>query len=195
VSRPACFLDRDGTLTEERGYAATAADVVLLPGAGAAVRLLNRSGMAAVVISNQSGVGRGFFTLEDVAAQHEQLRQLLAAEDARLDGIYFCPHLPEAGCDCRKPGTALLVQAARELDLDLGRSWMVGDREEDVATGERGAAGGLLVLTGYGDDTRRQAPAGRLAPGQVFADVFAAVTHLLAGLGISSDIMPPVRPH
>jgi D,D-heptose 1,7-bisphosphate phosphatase len=180
MSRPACFLDRDGTLTQERGYAATPGDIELLPGAGAAVRLLNRRGMAAVLITNQSGVGRGYFTIEDVAAQHEKLRQLLAVDDAHLDGIYVCPHHPDERCGCRKPATALLIQAARELDLDLSRSWMIGDREEDLAAGERAAGGSLLVLTGYGEDTRRNALAGRLAPDRVFADVLAAVNHLLA---------------
>lgn len=179
--RPACFLDRDGTLTEERGYARTADQVALLPGAAEAVALLNQAGVAAVLISNQSGIGRGYFTAEDLAAQHEKLRELLAGEGARLDGMYTCPHHPDAGCDCRKPAPGLLTRAARELDLDLPHSWMVGDREEDVAAGERGAAGGLLVRTGYGEDTLRSAPLGRIAPDRVFADLLAAVRHLLAG--------------
>jgi len=177
MSRPACFLDRDGTLTEEREYARRAEDIVLLAGAAAAVRLLNRSGVAAVVISNQSGVGRGYFTLEDLAAQHEKLRELLGAEGARLDRIYFCPHRPDEGCACRKPATGLLARAARDLDVDLQRSWMVGDRAEDVAAGERGAAGGLLVRTGYGERTLGE---GAVAADLALPDVLAAVRHLLA---------------
>ncbi len=179
MSRPACFLDRDGTLTEERGYARTPEEVVLLPGAGAAVRLLNQAGAAAVVISNQSGVGRGYFSMEDLAAQHKKLRELLAAEGAGLDAIYACPHHPQAGCDCRKPETALLSLAARELDLDLARSWLVGDREEDLEAGERGAAGGLLVRTGYGEATLHRASRRAIAPDRIFADVEAAVGHLV----------------
>jgi histidinol-phosphate phosphatase family protein len=180
MSRPACFLDRDGTLTEERGYARTAEEILLLPGAAAAVRLLNERGVAAVVVTNQSGVGRGYFTLEDLAAQHEKLRALLAAEDATLDGIYACPHHPDAECDCRKPQTALIQLAARELDLDLGRSWMVGDREEDLMLGERGAAGGILVRSGYGNLALSELKPVSLDPARVFADVLAAVTHLIA---------------
>jgi D-glycero-D-manno-heptose 1,7-bisphosphate phosphatase len=178
--RPACFLDRDGTLAEEREYARTADDIVLLPGAAAAVRRLNEAGVAAVVVSNQSGVGRGLFTLADLAAQEARLAELLAAGGARLDGIYACPHAPAAGCACRKPGTALLARAAAELGLDLARSWMVGDRLEDVQTGERAAAGGVLVRTGYGERVLAAGAAGALPPERVAADVLAAVERLLA---------------
>jgi histidinol-phosphate phosphatase family protein len=182
MSRPAVFLDRDGTLTEERGYAATPAEIVLLPGAGAAVRALNHAGVAAVLITNQSGVGRGLFTLDDLHAQHERLRALLRAEDAQLDGIYFCPHRPEENCRCRKPSPGLVESAARELDLDLARSFVIGDRADDVLLGERWTAGGILVLTGYGRDMLAEGAVieGRVA---VFPEVSAAVQHALARIG------------
>jgi histidinol-phosphate phosphatase family protein len=180
--RPAVFLDRDGTLTEERVYAATPDEIVLLPGAGAAVSALNESAVAAVLITNQSGVGRGLFTLGDLHAQHERLEALLRAEGAHLDGIYFCPHHPDAKCRCRKPGPGLLESAARELGLDLARSFVIGDRADDTLLGERFTAGGLLVLTGYGRDMLVE---GEVVEGRVkvFPEVHAAVRHALARIG------------
>jgi histidinol-phosphate phosphatase family protein len=180
LSRPACFLDRDGTLTEDRGYARGPEEIALLPGAAAAVRQLNGGGVAVVLISNQSGVGRGYFSMADLELQHDRLQALLMREGARLDAIYVCPHRPDEGCACRKPATGLLVQAAAELDLALTRSWLIGDREEDVATGERGAAGGVLVRTGLGEETFRRLGPARFPEGRVFPDLLAAVTYLLA---------------
>ncbi len=200
MARPACFLDRDGTLVLDRGYARSAAEIALLPGAAAAVRRLNERGIAAVVVSNQSGIGRGYFTAQDLAAQHGRLKELLAAEGAVLDGIYSCPHHPEDGCACRKPAGLLVHAAARELDLDLARSYAIGDKTADVELGARWLAGGLLVRTGVGEATLAAGGAGAGAGGagaggagaggagtagagatdRVFADVLAAVTHLLA---------------
>ena len=180
--RPACFVDRDGTLTEDRGYAATADDVVLLPGAAAAVRRLNQAGVPAVVISNQSGVGRGYFDERALAAQHQRLGELLReAAAAYLDGIYHCPHAPAAACACRKPATGLIERAAREPGLDAGRSWMIGDRAADLECGRRATRGGLLVLTGEGRTTLA-APGRRPPPERVFADLGTAVDWVLAEL-------------
>ena len=184
--RPAVFLDRDGTLTEERVYAATPDEIVLLPGAGAAVRTLNESGVPAVLVTNQSGVGRGLFTLGDLHAQHERLEALLHAEGAHLDGIYFCPHPPDANCRCRKPAPGLLESAARDLGLDLARSFVIGDRADDVLLGERFTAGGLLVLTRYGRDMLAE---GAVIEGRVtvFPEVHAAVRHALARIRESAS--------
>lgn len=179
MGRPACFLDRDGTVIVDRGYARSAAEIALLPGAAVAVGRLNARGIAAVLVSNQSGVGRGLFTPQDLAAQHERLLELLAADRAYLDGIYFCPHRPDEGCACRKPGGELVLTAARELDLDLSRSFAIGDKAADVELGERWLAGGLLVRTGMGEVTLATATPGAYAAGRVHADVLAAVAHLL----------------
>jgi D-glycero-D-manno-heptose 1,7-bisphosphate phosphatase len=175
------FLDRDGTLIEERGYAATPDQVALLPGAAQAVARLNRAGVAAIVITNQSGIGRGYFTQTAVDAQHQRLRELLAAGGARLDAVYVCPHHPDHGCDCRKPRTGMLERAAEELDIDLGRSWVIGDRSADVECGRQGAAGGLLVRTGYGQQYLDDQPA-RTATLEVFDTVLEAVVEVLARL-------------
>lgn len=150
--RPAVFLDRDGTLVVEQGYLSDPADIELLPGVPQALQNLRSAGFALVVISNQSGVGRGLFPLERAHEAMAQLRRKLRTHAVELDAIYFCPHHPEMGCACRKPGPALLVRAAEDLVLDLRRSVMIGDKRLDAAAGRAAGARGVLVRTGYGGE-------------------------------------------
>ncbi|MDR1922140.1 MAG: lipopolysaccharide heptosyltransferase II [Candidatus Adiutrix sp.] len=154
---PAVFLDRDGTINYEAGYLSRPEDLKLLPGAARAIAALNRSGFKVVVVTNQSGLARGYFSLADLERVHLRLRELLAAEGAGLDGLYFCPHheegcVPEFArpCDCRKPGLALFELAARELRLDLARSFWVGDRLRDIEAADIFGGRGVLTTTGYG---------------------------------------------
>jgi len=172
------LLDRDGTVTEDRGYARTAEEIVLLPGAGRAIRALNQAEVATVLVTNQSGVGRGYFTLADLALQHQALVRLLAGEGAVLDAIYFCPHRPEDHCACRKPGAALVEEAAADLELDLAASWVVGDRADDLLLARHGLAGGLLVRTGQGAATAESLRA-TLRADWIFPDLEAAVAYVL----------------
>ncbi|MHB8069750.1 MAG: D-glycero-alpha-D-manno-heptose-1,7-bisphosphate 7-phosphatase [Desulfobaccales bacterium] len=146
----AVFLDRDGTINEEMGYINHPSRFVLLPRTAAAIKRLNDAGVKVVVITNQSGPARGYFPASLVEEVHARLRNLLAAEGAHLDGIYSCLHGPEDGCDCRKPKPGLILQAAGELDIDLSRSYVVGDRYKDIQTGTNAGAKGIFVLTGYG---------------------------------------------
>lgn len=146
----AVFLDRDGTINEEMGYINHLSRFVLLPRTVEAVKLLNDAGLKVVVVSNQSGLARGYFPPSLLEEVHAHLRNLLAAGGATLDGIYVCLHSPQEGCACRKPQPGLLLQAAEELDLDLSRSYLVGDRHMDILTGARVGVKGILVLTGYG---------------------------------------------
>lgn len=148
--KPCVFFDRDGTLIEERNYLSDPEQVALLPGAAEAVRRAREAGFLAVVLTNQSGVGRGYFRMEDVEAVHRRMQELLAAEGARLDAIYVCPHAPEEDCSCRKPRTGLVELAARELGIDLPRSWMIGDKAADIEMARNAGMRGALVLTGYG---------------------------------------------
>lgn len=158
MNRAAVFLDRDGTINEEKNFISTPEELSLIPGAAAAIRRLNDTGTAACVISNQSGIARGFLTEADLVLIHEALAdQLQRSGGAHLDRIYYCPHHPTAGiapynisCGCRKPGTAMLEQGARELGIDLSRSFVVGDRIVDVQAGHAVGATAILVLTGYG---------------------------------------------
>ncbi|OGS71060.1 MAG: hypothetical protein A2Y96_00895 [Firmicutes bacterium RBG_13_65_8] len=161
VLRPAVFLDRDGTLVENRGYLTDPGQLRLIPGAGEAIRLLNDAGVAAVVATNQSALARGLLDETRLAAIHERLRALLLAVGGGvLDGVYYCPHHPEPGkagrpertllCACRKPLPGMMLRAAVELDLSLSVSTVVGDTISDVQAGISFGGRGLLVETGDG---------------------------------------------
>jgi D-glycero-D-manno-heptose 1,7-bisphosphate phosphatase len=150
MSHPAVFLDRDGTINEEMGYINHLSRFVLLPQAIPAICRLKAAGLKVVVVTNQSGAARGYFPPALVDEVHARLKELLAAGGAHLDGIYACLHSPDENCACRKPHPTLMQQAARELDLDLRRSYAVGDRYRDVQTAVNAGAQGILVLTGYG---------------------------------------------
>jgi D-glycero-D-manno-heptose 1,7-bisphosphate phosphatase len=148
--RPAVFLDRDGTINEEMGYINHLSRFRLLPEAGPAIRRLNEAGLPVVVVTNQSGAARGYFPATLVDEVHRHLENLLAQAEARVDAIYACLHAPDAGCPCRKPQPGLLLQAAQDLNLDLSRSYLVGDRYMDIQTAANAGVQGILVLTGYG---------------------------------------------
>ena len=151
MKRRAFFLDRDGVVIEQIHYLADPAQVALIPGVAAAIRAIREHGDLAVVITNQSGVGRGYFTMAAVDAVHRRMVELLRAEGAELDDIRICPHAPEENCSCRKPLPGLFLAAAQALDIDLGRSVMVGDRRSDLDSGvNAGCAASILVRTGYG---------------------------------------------
>lgn len=148
--RPAVFLDRDGTLIEDPGYLADPAGVRLLPGVPEALRRLTAAGVARVVITNQSGIGRGLYDEIAFRAVEAEMEHQLAAAGATIDAVYHCPHTTDAGCDCRKPGVALHRQAIAALGLDPLRSWCVGDRLGDVHAAAALGARAILVRTGEG---------------------------------------------
>jgi D-glycero-D-manno-heptose 1,7-bisphosphate phosphatase len=157
VTKPAVFLDRDGTINEQMGYINHPSRFIVLPGVAEAIRLLNHNGFLAIILSNQSGVARGYFPIELVHEIHANLNTYLQKRGARMDGIFFCPHYPngpvkEYGytCDCRKPKTGLIDQALQTFEIDLSRSYMIGDRWTDLAFADRAHLKGVLVKTGYG---------------------------------------------
>ena len=121
------ILDRDGTIIEDRGYLSDPEQVTLIPGAGAALRELRRMGYGLIVITNQSGIGRGFFDLGQLQRVHKRLEELLQSEGIHLDGLYVCPHAPDDDCACRKPKLGLLQKAGKDLDLD--QPWLVQRRQ------------------------------------------------------------------
>ncbi len=183
--KPAVFLDRDGTLNEEKGYINHLSRFELLPGAAAAIGLLNRCGVPAVLVTNQAGAARGHFPESLIGEVHQLMCGLLAQQGARLDGLYLCTHHPEDGCGCRKPQADLLRRAAAELNLDLGRSYMVGDRWSDLEAAAGCGATPVLVLTGYGrGELAHTAPRRQVQPRHVAADIEAAVTWILRDLGL-----------
>ena len=153
----AVFMDRDGTINAEVGYVNHLDRFCLLPRVGEAIRLLNQQGLKAVVVTNQAGVARGHFPESLIHLVHQKMEDLLKREGAYLDGIYYCPHHPDVGnppyrqkCRCRKPGTGLVEEASEALDLDCSKSYVIGDRGNDLEFAHRIGARGILVLTGYG---------------------------------------------
>ena len=139
------FLDRDGTLNYDPGYLKVAAELKLFAGVGSALARLKKAGAKLVVVTNQSGIGRGIVTLKDLEAIHARLQGLLEQEDAALDAIYFCPHHPDDGCRCRKPNVGMVERAVSELQLDLGRSYLIGDHARDIQLAHRVGAKAILL--------------------------------------------------
>jgi D-glycero-D-manno-heptose 1,7-bisphosphate phosphatase len=184
--RPALFFDRDGTLIEEAHYLSRPEDIRVLPGARRAVRLANRRGIPAVVITNQSAVARGLMTEAELDVIHAVLCSELERGGARLDAIYYCPHHLDAvipayavDCPCRKPAPGLLRRAARDLGLDLTRGVMIGDRLLDIEAARRAGCRGVLVRTGYGAAEERSLASSAPRPDWIADDVLGAVTWAL----------------
>ena len=176
----AVFFDRDGTINVEVGYLRELKQLVLIPGAGAAIRRLNEAGFKVVLVTNQSGIARGYFTEDFVQETHTLLKRMLQTEGARLDGIYYCPHHPQSGntrytreCECRKPGTGMVEQAARELDIDVKRSFVVGDKWIDVELGQRAGAAAILVKSGFSPDDPGNVRPGRIREPDCIAHTIA----------------------
>jgi D-glycero-D-manno-heptose 1,7-bisphosphate phosphatase len=194
ASRPAVFIDRDGTLTEEVGYVNHPKRLRLLPRSAEAICRLNRAGIAAVVVTNQAGVARGYFSEDVLHAVNAGLVSALEAAGAHLDGLYVCPHHPTEGappwkadCDCRKPKPGLLVRAAADLALDLAASTVVGDKASDLAVAPRVGARSVLVLTGYGlGEWEYQRATFPVAPDHVAEDLLDAVEWVLGQPGQAS---------
>lgn len=157
MKKPAVFLDRDGTINEQMGYINHPSRFVLLPGVSHALRLLHKEGFLTIVISNQSGVARGYFPIDLVYDIHRRMKSVLRENGTSLDGIFFCPHHPSGTvpeysipCECRKPGTGLIEMACREFEIDMTGSYVVGDRCLDMELARRSNLEGILILTGYG---------------------------------------------
>ncbi|MGO8990584.1 MAG: D-glycero-beta-D-manno-heptose 1,7-bisphosphate 7-phosphatase [bacterium] len=199
MTHRAVFLDRDGTINEEMGYVNHVERFHLLPRVGQAIRLLNERGWKAVVITNQSGVARGYFQESLIHEIHQRMQDLLKKEGAHLDGIYYCPHHPDVGvfpyrqkCRCRKPATGLIEDAVKELDLDPSASYVVGDRGMDIEFGRQVGAKAILVLTGYGKGEweyfRTQ---WKVTPNYVAEDLFEAAQWIVQQESAKSKILHP----
>lgn len=181
--RRAVFLDRDGTIIEERGFLSDPEQVRLLPGAGAAIRAINNEGWLAIIVSNQSGVGRGFFAADALRRVQQHVERALSDEGGRIDDFLCCPHAPEDNCACRKPNPGLLLAASRSHGIAMKDSWVVGDKASDVEAGRRAGCRTCLVLTGYGSKDVANA----VLPDLVATDLLAAVYHILGIMGIKGD--------
>ena len=178
----AVFLDRDGTINEEVGYMDSLEKLKIIPEAFEAIRLINQNAMKAVVITNQSGVARGLFSEEFVQTVHAIIQEQLKARKAFIEAFYHCPHHPTEGqgvylqaCNCRKPAPGLLFKAADEMEIDLGRSYMIGDMPKDIEAAKRAGAKGILVRTGYGQEHR----AFDVEPDYIAGNILEAVRWIL----------------
>jgi D-glycero-D-manno-heptose 1,7-bisphosphate phosphatase len=147
---PTVFLDRDGTINRDVHHLSDPAQLELLPGAAEGLRKLQEAGCPLVVVSNQSPIGRGWFTEDRLREINARLAEMLAAEGVTITGWYWCPHTPDAGCDCRKPAPGMFFRACEELGVILDGSWIVGDRLSDMQAGRQAGARSILVATGYG---------------------------------------------
>jgi D-glycero-D-manno-heptose 1,7-bisphosphate phosphatase len=186
MKRRAVFMDRDGTISEEVGYVNHPSRYKVFPYSAEAVSLLNRTGWLAVLVTNQAGVARGYFSEDVIGTVHRILRDELNAGGAYLDGIYYCAHHPSVGeapyrieCDCRKPKPGLIHRAASELDVDVSESWMIGDRYSDIELAHNAGMKGALVLSGYGrGEWEFQRSAWKIAPDMVAEDLYDAVRRI-----------------
>jgi len=176
TSNRAVFLDRDGTIMEDSNYVGDVERVLVIPSAAAALRRLQEAGYKLFIITNQSGVGRGYFTREAVESIHAHLDEYFGKHDVHFDRYYVCPHHPEDNCDCRKPKPKFLRDAAREYGLDLSRCFMVGDRTSDIQAGVNAGVSTVLVLTGVGRETLGKQ---EVKPDHVAEDIGAAASWIL----------------
>lgn len=186
--RPAVFLDRDGTIIDELGYLGDPSRIVLYPWSCGALRELKAAGFVIVVVTNQAGVARGYFDEDTVRAVNAALDSRVRAEGAAVDGYYYCPHHPEGvveryrrTCRCRKPATGMVEDAARDLGLDVARSWVVGDTWLDVGLALNAGARGILVRTGHGARVEAERPQG-LEAAAIVDDLGDAARVILATL-------------
>ena len=184
--KPAVFIDRDGTILDELGYVVPGSEIKIYPFSAPAIVKLSQAGFPVVVITNQGGIALGMYDHAFVDQTHKNLAASLAEDGAAVTAWYYCPHHPDgkvaeftAVCECRKPGTKMLETAARELGLDLTRSWVVGDQWRDIELARRAGARGILVRTGYGAGLEANWPGEVARPPVVCDDLMDAADHIL----------------
>jgi D-glycero-D-manno-heptose 1,7-bisphosphate phosphatase len=186
MSHSAVFLDRDGTINHEVNYLSDVAQFALIDGVARGVQMLNQAGLKVIVITNQAGVARGYLTEQKLECIHRAMREELQALQATIDAVYYCPHHPSEGlppylreCDCRKPSPGLLTRAAADWDLDLSRSFMVGDKLSDLRAGHQAGCATILVRTGYGSDVEKTLASQSLQPRFIAANLLEASEWIL----------------
>lgn len=184
--KPAVFIDRDGTILDELGYVVPGSEIKIYPFSAPAISKLTEAGFPVFVITNQGGIALGMYDHAFVDRTHADLAAALSKDAASITAWYYCPHHPDGKvaeftqvCDCRKPGTAMLEKAAREWDLDLQRSWVVGDQWRDIELARRAGAYGILVRTGYGGGLEHDWPRDIARPTVICDDLLAAAEHII----------------
>jgi len=187
MKKPAVFIDRDGTISEEVGYVNHPSRFRIFPYSAEAIKKLNDAGWLAILVTNQAGVARGYFSEEIITEVHKILNNELALQHARLDAIFYCAHHPSVGeppyrldCDCRKPKAGLIKRASSDFEIDLPNSWMVGDRYSDIELAHNAELRSAFVLSGYGrGEWEYQRSSWQLQPDLVSEDLLEAVSFII----------------
>jgi D-glycero-D-manno-heptose 1,7-bisphosphate phosphatase len=185
MNRIGIFLDRDGTINEEVDFLSSPLHLRLIPGSAEAIHEANESGFKVFIITNQSGIARGILTEGQLSEIHKALLTQLGECDARIDAIYYCPHHPDFGeppyrtaCDCRKPRTGMIAMAAQRFGIEIGKSYVIGDRMIDMQTADNCGATSILVLTGYGRQELELCRREGIAVGHVAEDLHGAIRYV-----------------
>jgi D-glycero-D-manno-heptose 1,7-bisphosphate phosphatase len=189
MKKPAVFIDRDGTINEQMGYINHVSRFKILPGVPQAIRMLNRHGFLVLVVSNQSGVARGYYPMDLVETIHHLMVAHIKEKKGVIDAVFFCPHHPAGSvqefsreCNCRKPKTGLIEQACKSFEIDLRRSFVVGDMCTDIELAHRAGLKGVLVKTGYGlGEIEYILPRKTAKPAHIAADLLDAVRWIMRG--------------
>jgi len=176
--KKAAFIDRDGTLIEEVNFLSRVEDLELFSYTNEAISLLKERGYLVIIVTNQSGIGRDIYTEADMHTVHDEIQRLLSG---KIDGFYFCPHLPDEGCRCRKPNLGMIEDACSDFEIDLENSWFVGDKDLDVDTGLNAGIKTAMVLTGYGADHSRDL---KRQPNMIVSDLLEAARSIVEDISI-----------
>lgn len=176
--KKAAFLDRDGTICEDHGYLSDPKDLKMFPFTAEAINLLIENDFLVILVTNQSGIARGYFTEDDFERVNDKIIEELSNEGASIDGVYYCPHAPSDKCHCRKPLPKMIERACRDFNVAVGKSWMIGDKAIDVETGINAGAKSSLVLTGYGKEEVEKC---KDKADLVAGDLLDAVKKIIAG--------------
>ncbi len=191
MKRKAVFIDRDGTINKEVNYLHKVEDLEILPGVAEAIKLLNDRGFLVIVPTNQSGIARGYYGVEDMRKINEEISRRLAKNGAYIDAFYFCPHHPKGkieeftiSCDCRKPKSGMFLKAAGDYNVDFPGSFSIGDKIRDLEPAKKLGCKGILVKTGYGEEELKEREAWQLEPDYVAEDLMEGVKWIIENAGL-----------
>ncbi|MDR0723740.1 MAG: HAD family hydrolase [Endomicrobium sp.] len=183
IKYPAVFLDRDGTLIYDKNYLSSPSQIKLYSYAAKSINKLKEAGFKVIVVTNQSGIARGIFTLKDLDKIHKKFLSLLKEQKAVVDGIYFCPHIDEDNCKCRKPKTGMVMQSAKDFNIDLKKSYVVGDSIRDYLLGFNMGGKGILVLSGHGEKQQKKINQEKIKPLAICRNLKQAVNFIVRDNG------------
>lgn len=179
MNNRAVFFDRDGVINKEIGYLDSPDKVEIIPGVSEAIKLLNENDFIVIIITNQSGIARGYFTENTLIEINNYIKSELEKQQAKIDAIYFCPHHPDDNCQCRKPKIGLIKKAEIEMGIDLARSYLIGDKITDIETGVNAKLKSILLLTGYGKQEKEKLKDSGIEVDYIAKDPLSAIEWIL----------------